>query len=125
MDKLLEDETTVEYENEVNLEELIILGEDKKIPIIITFPTVEGKRVKAKALVKQLTLREMESIQVKRDNLITTSRMLLEKALFKTDGEQYTKEEIYLLPLGVVTSISEKILELSGVEGTTNKLKDF
>lgn len=125
MDKLLDNETTVEYESEVNLEELLVLGEDKKIPIIITFPTIEGERVKAKALVKQLTLREMEAIQVKRDNLITTSRMLLEKALFKTDGEPYTREELYALPLGVITAISEKILQLSGVDGTTQNLKDF
>ena len=66
MDKLLED-ITVE---EVNLEELILLGEDKKIPIVISYPTEDGKQIKAKALVKQLsdsgfrdTINELKSLQ--------------------------------------------------------------
>ena len=121
----LNQESIVEYEEEMNLEELIILGEDKKVPIKITFPTIEGKRVTAKALVKQLTLREMENIQINQNNLIKVNRMVLEKALFKTNGESYTKEELYHLPVGVVNAISEKILELSGMDVDNQKLKDF
>lgn len=121
----LNDDTIVEYGEEVNLEELILLGEDKKIPVIIKFPTVDGKQVKAKALVKQLTLREMETIKVNRDDLVTANRMLLEKALFKTNGEKYTKDELYLLPLGVVNALAEKIFELSGVDTQNRRLRDF
>ena len=121
----LNDDTIVEYGEEVNLEELILLGEDKKIPITITFPTVDGERVKAKALVKQLTLREMETIKINRDDLITANRILLEKALFKTNGEPYTRKELYLLPMGVVNAIAEKIFELSGIELANQQLKDF
>ena len=121
----LNDDTIVEYGEEVNLEELILLGEDKKIPVKITFPTVDGKQVKAKALVKQLTLREMETIKVNRDDLVTANRMLLEKALFKTNGEKYTKDELYLLPLGVVNALAEKIFELSGVDTQNRRLRDF
>ena len=121
----LNDDTIVEYGEEVNLEELILLGEDKKIPVIIKFPTVDGKQVKAKALVKQLTLREMETIKVNRDDLVTANRMLLEKALFKTNGEKYTKDELYLLPLGVVNALAEKIFELSGVNTQNRRLRDF
>ena len=121
----LNDDTIVEYGEEVNLEELILLGEDKKIPVKITFPTVDGERVKAKALVKQLTLREMETIKVNRDDLVTANRMLLEKALFKTNGEKYTKDELYLLPLGVVNALAEKIFELSGVNTQNRRLRDF
>ena len=122
----LNKESIVEYEEEMNLEVLIILGEDKKIPIKITFPTIEGKRVTAKALIKQLTLREMETIRIDRDNLITVNRKVLEKALFKTTGEAYTDEELYALPVGVVNSIAEKILELSGMENpNNNSLMDF
>ena len=121
----LNGKNVVEYDEEVNLEELIILGEDKKVPIKITFPTTEGKRVTAKALVKQLTLREMETIQINQNNLIKANRLVLEKALFKTTGEAYTKGELYKLPVGVVNAISEKILELSGMDMDNRKLKDF
>ena len=67
----------------------------------------------------------METIKVNRDDLVAANRMLLEKALFKTNGEQYTQDELYLLPLGVVNALAEKIFELSGVDTTNRRLRDF
>lgn len=121
MDKLLED-ITVE---EVNLEELILLGEDKKIPIVISYPTEDGKQIKAKALVKQLTLKELNDVQINRNDVLNASITVLKKALFKSNGEAYTEEELFILPIGVVNAISDKILELSGVNTDPQKLKDF
>ena len=51
----LKELATVETE-EVNLEDLLVLGEEKKIPIHITFPNPDGEtKSNAKALIKQLT----------------------------------------------------------------------
>ena len=122
----LNNEGIVELEEEVNLEELLILGEDKKIPIIISYPREDGKRIKAKALVKQLTLKELDRIQINRNNALRSNVMILEKALFKQDGSTFTSEELLALPIGVVNAIGNKILELSGVDLPDNlDLKDF
>ena len=126
MDKLLEDETTVEYENEVNLEELILLGDDKKIPIVIEFPTETGERIKAKALVKQLTLKELDNVRINTNDVLGTNLKILTKSLFKNDGERFSEEELKVLPLGVVNAIASKIMDLSGVDNdTTSRLRDF
>ena len=121
----LNGEDIVELDGELNLEELIILGDEKKIPITITFPTTEGKRIKAKAYVKQLTLKELDNIQNYRNNLLKSNLYILEKALFKQDGSNFTKEELLVLPIGVVNAIGEKIMELSGVDLPDLDVKDF
>lgn len=108
--------------DEIQLEELILLGEDKKIPITIEFPQGD-KKVIAKALIKQLTLKETSEINIKKTNDIETSIEVLEQCLFKHNGENFTKQEILSLPMGVVNSISMKIMEVSGID--TNTLKDF
>lgn len=111
---------------ETNLEDLILLGEDKKIPIEIEFPKTDGTTIKTKALVKQLTLKEMNDLQINQSRLVETNVEVLEKALFKTTGDNFTREEILSLPIGVVNAISEKIMELSGMNMDYSKrLADF
>ena len=99
---------------EVGLEDLIVLGEDKKIPIHISFPNTDGSRSEAKALVKQLTLKELDNVNL--NNAWKANLNILENALFKQNGEHFQRDEIEVLPLGVVNAIATKILELSGVE---------
>lgn len=130
--KLMEDEINrlkqediVELEEEINLEELILLGDEKKIPIIISYPREDGTRIRAKALVKQLTLKELSQIQVPRNNALEASINVLTEALFKQNGDNFTEEELLVLPIGVVNAISDKILELSGVDRSTQNLRDF
>lgn len=99
---------------ETNLEDLIMLGEDCHIPVSIEFPKPNGETANAKALIKQITLKEMKKIQIKgRDDLGIASEVL-QIALLKQDGSNFTREEISYLPIGVVRSLSDKILELSG-----------
>lgn len=100
---------------EVGLEDLIILGEEKKIPIHIVYPKGDGSKAKAKALVRQLTLEELDLIQVNRRGLGDMNRNLLRIAFFKSTGEPFSDKELNKLPLGVVNAVTEKILELSGV----------
>ena len=110
---------------ETNLEDLILLGEDKKIQIVIEYPTDTGRVVKAKALVKQLTLKEMEDLKINQENILETNVQLLQKALFTHKGDNFTEEMILSLPMGVVNALSEKIMELSGVKTSQNTLMDF
>ena len=108
---------------ETNLEDLIIIGEDKKIPIRIEYPNGETT-VKAKALIKQLTLREMDKIKINQDNPLKMNVEILKTALLKQDGTNFNEEEILSLPMGVVNAVGGKILEVSGVE-IDNTLRDF
>ena len=100
---------------ETNLEDLIILGEDKHIPIIIEFPQGD-KNIKAKALIKQLTLKEMDKIKPNKNNPWEMNLKILEIALLKQDGSNFKKEELLALPMGVVNAISEQIMKASGVD---------
>ena len=111
----LEQLATVETE-EVNLEDLLVLGEEKKIPIHISFPNPDGEtKSNAKALIKQLTLKELDSLRM--DNNVANSNMsILGKALFKQNGDTFTRKELEVLPIGVVNAIATKILEVSGVD---------
>jgi hypothetical protein len=110
----LEQLATVEHE-EVNLEDLLVLGEEKKIPIHITFPNPDGETTSnAKALIKQLTLKELDGLKVQ-NNVASANRSILEKALFKQNGDTFTRQELNALPMGVVDAIATKILEVSGV----------
>ena len=95
-------------------EELILLGEDKLINIIIEYPTEDGEIVKAKAKIKQLTMKELRNIDLNRITL-EISIDILNKSLFKQDGTPFSKELILNLPIGVVRKITNKILEISGV----------
>ena len=111
----LEQLTTVETE-EVNLEDLLVLGEEKKIPIHISFPNPDGEtRSNAKALIKQLTLKELDSLSIS-NNVARTNMSVLERALFKQNGDNFTRKELEVLPIGVVNAIATKILEVSGVD---------
>ena len=114
--KELEELQNVEVTHEeVNLEDLIVLGDDKKIPIHITFPKSDGTKAEAKALVKQLTLKELDNLNLN-NNVSQVNLVILERALFKQNGENFKRAEVEVLPLGVVNAIATKILELSVVD---------
>ena len=111
----LEQLATVETE-EVNLEDLLVLGEEKHIPIHITFPNPDGETTSnAKALIKQLTLKELNRIQISND-VASSNMSILERALFKQNGDTFSRSELEVLPIGVVNAIATKILEVSGVD---------
>lgn len=124
VDKLKEEELA-QLDGELNLEDLIILGDDKKIPITITFPKGNGESVKAKALIKQLTLKELGNVNTRNNNLLDTSKLILRKALFKQDGTVFSDAEIEVLPVGVIIAISNRIMEVSGMEEFMQQAKDF
>lgn len=98
---------------ETNLEDLILLGEDKLVNITIEFPSEKGQ-IKAKAKIKQLTMKEFKGIDLNKQDL-ESSVEILEKALYTSDGEPFSKDLILKLPIGVLYAITEEILKLSGV----------
>ncbi len=109
---------------ETNLEDLIVLGEDCHTPVSIEFPRPNGETIKAKALIKQLTVKEMKKIQTKGNDELGIAISVLETALLKQDGSNFSKEQILYLPLGVVRSLSDKILEISGFN-MDEEIKNF
>ena len=118
IEKLQEEELNelnrVEVE-EVGLEDLIVLGEDKLINIIIEYPTTTGEIKTAKAKIKQLTMKELKNINLEQITM-DTSVNILKKSLFTQDEKPFTTELILNLPVGVIRSITSKILEISGVK---------
>ena len=103
---------------EVNLEDLILLGDDKLINISITYPEKingEVKMVKTKAKIKQLKMKELRNINVNNINLETVVT-ILNKALFTQDENAFSKDLILDLPIGVCFAISNEILRISGVD---------
>ena len=99
---------------ETNLEDLILLGEDRLINIIIEYPT-ENDTVKVKAKIKQLTMKELRNIDVTKPSMETNVNILT-KALFKQDETPFEKELVLALPIGVVNEIAKEILKVSGVD---------
>lgn len=109
---------------ETNLEDLIIVGEDYHIPISIEFPKPNGEVAKAKALIKQITVKEMKKIETQGKNELEIAMEVLRVALLKQDGSNFTLQEISYLPLGVVRSLSDKILEVSGIN-LNDEIRNF
>ena len=99
---------------ETNLEDLILLGEDKLINVVIEYPTETGK-VKAKAKIKQLTMKELKNIDLQNPSLETNIK-ILEKSLYTQEDTPFSKDLILALPVGVVNVISSEIMKLSGVD---------
>lgn len=104
--------------DEVNLEDLIILGDKKLINIKISYPEErEGviRIVNSKAKIKQLTLKELKNVDI--NNItVDTAVSILRKALFKQDETLFSKELILALPIGVCFAITREIMRISGVD---------
>lgn len=105
--------------DEVNLEDLIILGDEKLINISIEYPekTTDGlvKIVKTKAKIKQLTIKELKNIDLNKVDVNTVVNVL-SKALFKQDETNFSRDLIYALPVGVCFAITKEIMKISGVD---------
>ena len=109
---------------EVNLEDLIILGADKKIPIQVEYHTFDDKHVKARVLVKQLTMKELKNFNITTTDIQDILK-ILKKTMFKNNGEPFTPDELLLIPIGALKAILSKIFELSGIDANTTNLRDF
>lgn len=118
IEELQKEENIILEVEEVPLEDLILLGDDKLINISIKYPYEDENKmvhnVNTKAKIKQLTIKELRNIDFENINL-NTMVTILNKALFKQDETPFGKELILNLPIGVSAAITKKILEISGV----------
>ena len=114
--KELEELKKVEMQEEFNLEELILLGDDKKIPVILQYPLPDGRIVRGKAKIKQLTMSELDTVKTSPNNELETIMLILQKAFFQMNGEPFTKTQLKKIPIGVLKEVSNKILEVSGID---------
>ena len=107
--------------DEVNLEDLIILGEDKLINISIEYPEETDDDliniVRTKAKIKQLTIKELKNIDINKVDINTVAN-ILSKSLFKQDGTNFSRELINAMPIGVCFAITKEIMKISGVDET-------
>ena len=104
--------------DEVALEDLILLGEDKLINILVEYPQEDNdivKIVKTKAKIKQLTLKELKNVNLNNVD-IDVCINILRKALFQQDGTAFTQNLILALPVGVCFAITREIMKISGVD---------
>lgn len=118
--------TKIEMET-ANLEDLLVLGDDKLIRVVVEFPISDTETTKGAVLVKQLTMHDLDNLKTTQDS-IAVAKYILTKCLFTNEREVYTSEMVDSLPIGVVYALSEKIMEISGLNKNENldkKLMDF
>lgn len=106
--------------DEVSLEDLIVLGNDKLIDIVIEFPRDDGVIVKTRAKIKQLTVKEVKNLNPHQRNA-EASVSILQKSLYGQDGNPLSKEMILALPIGVAYAITEEVMRVSGVNEDMGK----
>ncbi len=112
----VEDDVNYDIEvEEVNLEDLIILGEDKLLNIRIDFPKKNGETVVAKAKIKQLTMKQLKGIDLEKIDLATSIKVL-QTSLYQQDEKPFPKQLILELPIGVVNAVTNEILRISGMK---------
>lgn len=119
--KDLEKEELMKLEvEETNLEDLIILGTDKLINILITYPEeVDGKieMIETRAKIKQLTIRDLKNIDLNNFNIEIVAKVL-RKALFTQEEKPFGEKLILDAPIGVCIAIAKEIMRISGVDAS-------
>ena len=108
----------IEHE-ELGIEDLFLQDKDDKIEILIT---IEGIG-KFKAYVTPVAYGDIKKIERKSED--ESAEYVLTNHLFKGNGEQFTSKELELLPAGVLKGVSEKIMDLSGMNISNEDIKTF
>ena len=108
-----------EDEEIFDLETLITGGTENKIPITISYPKEDGGKVKAAAMIRPVTAIEWNNAVrrgMNKNMLSSPDLELLKKALYTKNGDPFPLDLVEKLPAGVVTAISRKISDISGIE---------
>ena len=102
----------------VDLETLIVDGEDALIPLQFVYPNTDRK---TGVYIKPLTGQSFKDMDANRVNAIT----LLDGCLFDLEKNPLPVNVIERLPAGVIFELYKKLSEISGIEIEDGKLKDF
>jgi hypothetical protein len=108
----------IEHE-ELGIEDLFLTDKDDKIKIIITIED----RGDFKAYVTPVSYGEIKKIE--RASEVEIADYVLTNHFFKGNEERFTSKELELLPAGVLRSVAEKIMELSGLNISNEDIKTF
>ena len=114
------DELRIEPVNDelVDLETLIMEGDDALIPLKFVYPNTESK---TGVYLKPLTGEAFKGMDANRVNAIT----LLDGCLFDLQKNPLPLNVIEKLPAGVIFELYKKLSEISGIEIEEGKLKNF
>lgn len=105
---------------ETQLEDLIILGNDKLMDIIIEYPKDDGTFTRARAKIKQLTMKQLKNIDMNNIN-IAIAVQILKKSLYTIDEKPFTEDLILDMPVGIAIGITKEIMRVSGVDENVGK----
>lgn len=115
------EELTIDNEEVLELEELIIQGSKATIPIIIDYPVYNGEKVEyqpVSAFIKPLTNNKVtEAYRKGMKNKTTTPNIeIVKMGLYNKNMELFKPELIEKMAGGIVNSISKQIMEVSGIQ---------
>ena len=102
----------------VDLETLILEGDDALIPLKFVYPNTESK---TGVYLKPLTGEAFKGMDANRVDAIT----LLDGCLFDLQKNPLPLNVIEKLPAGVIFELYKKLSEISGIEMEEDKLKNF
>lgn len=102
----------------VDLETLILEGDDALIPLKFVYPNTDTK---TGVYLKPVTGESFKDMDAGTVNAIT----LLDGCLFDLNKKPYPTEVISKLPAGVIVELYKKLSEISGIEIEEDKLKNF
>ena len=116
----MDNEVQVEPVNDelVDLESLILEGDDAFIPLKFVYPNTDKK---TGVYLKPLTGEKFKGIDANKVNAIN----LLDGCLFDLQKKPLPLKMIEKLPAGVIVELYKKLSEVSGIEIDDGKLKDF
>ena len=115
-----DNELTIEPVNDelVDLETLILEGEDSLIPLKFVYPNTDRK---TGVYMKPLTGKEFKNVNVNKINAIT----LITGCLFDMNKEALPGNVIEKLPAGVILELYRKLCEISGIELDEERFANF
>jgi hypothetical protein len=119
IDDLKKEELENLQENELfDLESLILEGAEARIPVVFEYPRKDGSMVEVTCKLKPLTNVEVDNARrvAMKVSGTTMDIELLKRGMFTKNGAPFPPHLIEKMATGVVTSLSEKLGEISGIQ---------
>lgn len=114
------------------LENLIIAGTEYKIPVLIEYPyfneeTGEMEYAEYTAKLRPVTNTEVNNARrsVSKIKDTTFENELLKRALYTKDDELFKPAIIFAMKAGVINSLVEKLLDISGIKLDEDEQKAY
>lgn len=112
-------EEIIELDEAMELETLILQGNKAQIPIIIDYPTADGKISQVACKIRPLNNIEWNNAIQKgfQNSYETNSNIeIVKRGLLTKDGDGFPPELVEKMAGGVVNTIAEEIARVSGIK---------